>query len=136
MAIGHLEVRDKFDEIFSIEIDGWCYGILNYPGEIFPGLIHAVIRKLRGSFRAAVDHNLVFDLLLVSKKMSQSAKYLVHEKEIAFSILAQLPHPHELDEDGQFVLAQIVDQVEQEYGGAIERLQRKWLQDRDDRKVA
>jgi len=133
MPIGHLQVRDKFDEIFSIEIDGWCYGIQNYPGEIFPGLVHAVIRELRGSLKAAVEHNLVFDLLLISKNMSKAAKYLVHEKEIAFSILAQLPHPHDLDEDGQFVLAQIVDQVEQEYGGAIERLQRKWISDRDQR---
>jgi len=134
MPIGKLEVKDKFDEIFSIEIDGWCYGIQNYPGEIFPGLVHAVIRELRPSFRVAIDHNLVFDLLLISKKISQAAKYLIHEKEVAFSILAHLPSPNQLDEDGQFILAQIIDQVEQEYGGAIERLQRKWSQ--ETRKVA
>ncbi|MCB0332085.1 MAG: hypothetical protein KDD55_01230 [Bdellovibrionales bacterium] len=125
-----MEVKDRFDEIFSIEVEGWCYGIQNYPGEVFPGLIHAVIRELKPSYKAAVQHFLVFDVLTVSKNLSRASKYLVHEKEIAFCILAQLPNPSELDEDEQFVLAQIIDQVEQAYGGALDRLQRKWAYER------
>lgn len=125
-----LPVKDRFDEIFAIEIDGWAYGIQNYPGEIFPGLVHAVIKELRPSFKAAIEHNVIFDVLAVSKKISRAAKYLVHEKEIAFSVLAQLPTPSDLDEDGQFIMAQIIDQVEQAYGGALARLQRKWAYER------
>ena len=114
-----MEVKDHYDEIFSIEMDGWCYGIQNYPGEIFPGLIHAVVRELAPSFRTAIEHNLVFDLLATAKMISRAAKYLIHEKEVCFSILAQLPNPSTLDEEGQFVLAQIIDQAETKYGGAI-----------------
>ena len=121
-----IPVKDGYDEIFKIEMDGWCYGIQNYPGEIFAGLIHAVIKELAPGFRLAIEHNYVFNVLELSAKISKAAKYLVHEKEIAFSIMAQLPIPAELAEDQQFILAQIIDPVEQAYGGVIERLQRKW----------
>ena len=51
---------------------------------------------------------------------------MVHEKEIAFSMLAQLPHPKDLSEDERFTLGQIIDAVEREHGGAISRLEKKW----------
>jgi len=125
-----IPVKDGYDEIFKIEMDGWCYGIQNYPGEIFPGLIHAVVRELGAGFKLAIEHNYAFNVLELSAKLSKAAKYLVHEKEIAFSVMAQLPIPTELSEEGQFVLAQIIDPVEQAYGGVIERLQRKWALER------
>ena len=121
-----VDVIDRYDEIFEVEIDGWCYGITNYPGEIFAGLVHRILKELSETFRAAVEHNVIFDILDVSLKFSRAAKYLVDEREICFSILAQLPNPSELNEDSQFVLAQIIDQAEQAYGGAVERLEKKW----------
>ena len=127
-----LTVKDRFDEVFDIEIDGWCYGIQHYPGEIFPGLVHAIVKELTPSFGEAISHNVVFNILEISAKMSRAAKYLVHEKEICMSIVARLPAPHQLNEDGQFVLAQIVDQADQEYGGVLEDLQRKWSQQRQN----
>lgn len=120
------QVKDRFNEVFDIEMDGWCYGIEKYPGEIFPGLVHAVVRELAASFKAAMEHGYVFDIIAISRKISKAAKYLVHEKEVTFSVLAQFPHPSTLSEEAQFVMAQIIDRVEQEYGGALERLQRKW----------
>lgn len=129
-----MKVINRFDEIFEIETDGWCYGIQNYPGEIFPGLVHAIVKELAPSYQAAIEHNVIFDILELAQKIARAAKYLVHEKEIAFSILANFPNPSTLDEDGQFVMAQIIDQVEQEYGGALARLQRKWSY--DQRKAA
>lgn len=128
-----MTVKDSFEEIFKVEIDGWCYGIANYPGEIFAGLIHRVVKELAGSFRAAIEHNVVFDILDLSLKLSRAAKYLVDEREVCFSILAQLPNPSDLGEEAQFTLAQIVDQAEQSYGGALERLEKKW---RNEKKQA
>ena len=116
----------SFEEIFKVEIDGWCYGIANYPGEVFPGLVHRVVKELAPSFKAAIDHGVVFDILDISLKLSRAAKYLVDEREICFSILAQLPNPASLNEEGQFTLAQIIDQAEQAHGGALERLEKKW----------
>ena len=127
---GHKSMKEHIDELFSIEIDGWCYGVQNFPGEIYPGLVHAVIRELAPSFRVALDHEYAFDVLDVSKRISRAAKYLVHEKEICFSILAQLPNPSVLDENGQYTLAQIIDQAEQKHGGALSRLQKKWAWER------
>lgn len=124
------EVLDRYDEVFNVEVDGWCYGVANYPGEVFPGLVHRVVQELAPTFRSAIEHNHVFDILDVSLRFSRAAKYLVDEREICFSILAQLPHPSTLTEDGQFVLAQIIDQAEQAYGGALERLEKKWLVER------
>ena len=121
-----LKVKDRYDEVFEIEIDGWCYGITNFPGEVSSGLVHRVIRELTDVFRAAVEHNYVFNLLNVADRISKAAKYLIDEREITFSILAQLPNPVTINEDQQFILAQIVDQAEQAYGGAIERLEKKW----------
>lgn len=121
-----LTVKDRFDEIFEIEIDGWCYGVTNFPGEVSSGLIHRVIRELTDVFLASIEHNYVFNILTVAERMSKAAKFLIDEREITFSILAQLPNPVLLTEDQQFILAQIVDQAEQAYGGAVERLERKW----------
>ena len=118
--------KDRFGEVFDIEMDGWCDGIEKYPGEVFSGLVHTIIRELGESFRLALEHGYVFDILALSKKISKSAKYLVHEKEIAFSILANFPHPRSLSEEGQFTMAQIVQQVDDAYGGAVERFVHKW----------
>ena len=123
--------KQHIKDLFSIEVDGWCYGVQNYPGEIYPGLIHAVIRELAPSYRVAIEHGYDFDIVDASKRFSRAAKYLVHEKEICFSILAQLPNPSTLNEEGQFTLAQIIDQVEKKYGGALARLQKKWAWERE-----
>ncbi len=131
------EKTNTFQEIFQVEVDGWCYGIANYPGETFPGLVHRVIRELRNSIRGAIENKVIFDVLEMSMKFSRAAKYLIDEKEICFSILAQLPKPSTLDEECQYVLAQIIDQAEQAYGGVMERLERKWLLDsKEDQEAA
>jgi len=124
-----LEVKDKYDEVFQIEMEGWAYGIANYPGEIFPELVFRVVRELEGSFIAAIEHHYVFNIVEVATMFSKAAKYLVHEKDITFCILSLLPPPAKFDEDGQFVMAQIIDQVEKTYGGALERLEKKWRWD-------
>jgi hypothetical protein len=121
-----MNVRNRFDEVFAVEMEGWCYGIRNYPGEIFPGLIHAVIREMEPLIRNALEHNHAFDILALAKSLSESARHLVHEKEIVFSLLSHFPNPRELDEDAQYVMAQVIDTVEQAHGNALSRLQKKW----------
>ncbi len=121
-----MKVRDKYDEVFEVEIEGWCYGVSNFPGEIYPSLIHRVIQELAPTFRIAIEYHHIFNVLDVAEKIARSAKFLVHEEEVMFSILAQLPSPFVLDEEEQFVLAQIIDKAEQKYGNVLERLNRKW----------
>jgi hypothetical protein len=119
-------VKDRYDEVFDIEIEGWCYGLTNYPGEVSPQVVHRIIRELSTSFQAAIEHNVVFNILSISEKLSQSARYLIHEKEIAFAIIAQLPNPAILLEEQQCVLGLVIDQVEQSYGGALDNFYKRW----------
>jgi hypothetical protein len=119
-------VKNRYDEVFQIEMEGWAYGLANYPGEIFPELVFRVIRELESSFVAALQHGHAFNILELSEIFSKAAKYLVHEKDISFCILSILPLPSSLDLDAQFTMAQVIDQVEQTYGGALERMEKKW----------
>ncbi len=121
-----LQVADKYNEIFEIESDCWCYGFVKFPGEITPALVHRVIKELAGIFKAAIDHNYVFNLGETAQLIHESVGKVIDEKEITFAILAQFPQPCELSEDGQFIMAQIIDQAEQRFGGVLERLEKKW----------
>jgi len=123
-------VKAHYDEIFEVEMDGWCYGFSHFTGEISPALVHRVIKELAPAFRTAIERNYVFRLIPTAEKLAQAGGSVVSVKEIVFSMLANLPAPYELDEEGQFILAQIVDQAEQAYGGVLEHLERKWRKER------
>lgn len=117
----------SLEEIFWLVIDGWAYGIKQYPGEIYPELVYRVVKELSEEFRLAIQHNIVFDIITIVQKFASAAKFQVDEKELAFNILARLPSPNELKtEDQLYTLAQTIDIVEKVYPGAISRLEKKW----------
>ena len=120
------QVKSRYDEVFQIEMDGWCFGISNYPGEISAQIVHRIVRELASSFQAAVEHNVVFDILDLSSKFAGAARCMVHEEEIAFAIMAQLPNPATLMEDQQCVLGMIIDKVDQRYPGALDTFYKSW----------
>lgn len=124
-----------FEQIFKIEIEGWCYGLANYPGEVFPGLLHRIIRELAPTFIKALENEIAFDILDISMKLSKAAKYLIDEREICFSILAFIPTPEQFSEGAQFAMSRVIDQVEQAYGGALEKLEQKWKLEREAKKL-
>jgi hypothetical protein len=119
-------VLNRYDEVFKIEMDAWCFGITNYPGEVSPQVVHRIIRLLSSSFQTAIEHNVVFDILDFSTKLSVAARGLVHDQEIAYSIIAQLPNPANLHEDQQCVLGMVIDKVEQKYPGVLETFYKRW----------
>jgi hypothetical protein len=119
-------VKNRYDEVFEIEIDGWCFGLTNYPGEISAPVVHRIIRELATSFQAAIDHNVVFNVIQIAGKFSEAARFLIHEQEIAMAIVAQLPNPATLLEEQQCVLGLVIDQVEQAYPGALESFYKRW----------
>ncbi len=117
----------SLDELFWETVDGWAYGIKNYPGEIYPELVYQVVKELGDDIRLAIRCELIVDLIKIGEKFNAAAKYLVPEKELAFNLLAQLPSPSQLKTENQlFSLAQAIDSVEKKIPGAIERLERKW----------
>ncbi|RIL09535.1 MAG: hypothetical protein DCC75_06295 [Proteobacteria bacterium] len=119
-------VKDKYDEIFELEIESWCYGFEKFPGELTPALVHRVVKELGGVIRGAINHNYIFDIYAVSAQIAKASKHIVEERELAYSLMVQLPSPYELDEEAQFILAQIVDKGERLCQGALERLERRW----------
>jgi hypothetical protein len=120
------QVKDRYDEVFEIEIDGWVFGLTNYPGEVSPQIVHRIIRELATSFHLAIDHNVVFSPLKIAAKFSEAARFLIHEQEIAMAIVAQLPNPATLAEEQQCVLGLVIDQVEQAFPGALESFYARW----------
>jgi hypothetical protein len=119
-------VKNRYDEVFEIEIDGWVFGLTNYPGEISAPVVHRIIRELATSFYAAIEHNVVFNVLEIAGKFSEAARFLIHEQEIALAIVAQLPNPANLMEEQQCVLGLVIDQVEQAYPGALDNFYKRW----------
>ena len=119
-------VLNRYDEVFQIEMDGWCFGITNYPGEVSAQVVHRISRLLASSFQTAIEHNVVFDILDLASKFSIAARCLVHEQEIAYGIIAQLPNPANLHEDQQCVLGLVIDKVEQRYPGVLDTFYKRW----------
>ncbi len=121
-------------EIFSTEIDGWCYGLAQYPGEIFDGLVYRVIVEMRPVFEKAIHKEVTIDLKQVVRKFREASKFLVPEKEIAQCIIKQLPDPAAIGEGPQYAVATVLDQAERDFGVALEEVERFWARER--RKLA
>lgn len=119
-------VKNRYDEVFEIEIDGWCFGLTNYPGEISAPIVHRIIRELATSFQTAIEHNVVFNILEISDKLAEAARFLIKPEEITSAIVAQLPNPATLLEEQQCVLGLVIDQVEQAYPGSLDAFYKRW----------
>lgn len=125
--------QGDYADIFALEIDSWCYGLSRYGGELTPALVHRVVEELAPVFRSALDYKFVFDLLGTSKKIQGASSKVVDELEITLNILSQLPSPYALDEERQFVYAQIIDQADKAYGGVLECFEKRWQKEKDCR---
>lgn len=125
----------RYAEVFPVEIECWCFGISNFPGQLYPKLIHRVIKEMAPTLRASIDNGYVFDIFDTAKRIFQASRGTLPEKHVVYSLLANLPMPFELEEESQFVLAQIIDQVEQVYGGVVAQMEDLWRKERIRRKV-
>lgn len=115
-----------FEELFDVELDGWCHGLRHFPGEISADLVHLLLKEMRPCFEDAVKHQYNFDILEVSRRISKASKYLVDEREIAFGILLHLPNPLRRSEGEQYTVGGIVKRVEDAYGGALAPITKHW----------
>ena len=123
-------VKDGYDTIFQNEIECWTYGLSSFPGELSAELVHRVIREMSPVFKGAVSHNFVFDLIETADLLCNACRNAVQQRDMIFSILIHLQPPYELDEESQFVLAQIIDQAEAVYGDVLDAMERKWRRQR------
>ncbi len=118
----------NFPELFELEIDGWRRGIEANHKLINSQELHNVIKEISSVFEIAIQQNYRFNLVDIAFNYSKACKGKVNPKEIAFYILSSLPHPDTFDQDGKQTLSEIVNHVDQEFGGAKDRLTKKWSQ--------
>jgi hypothetical protein len=119
-------VEKSFSEIFEIELKCWFFGVSHTSEKVNQKVLHQVIKEMAPLFREAIEHNYVFSISEVSKRLIEAGKCKASEKEIAFSILSELPTPSELLKDQYETLKKIVQKAENVYGGAFDRLSKKW----------
>ena len=131
-----MATNKRFAEIFDLEMYAWWKGLEAYPGEMYPEFMHAVVRDLKDSFEDAIKHCYVFSPVILADRFAEATKYSVSPKEICFHMISQFPHPRDLTEDQQNAMAEIIDLVEQKYGGALDRLERRWRLEAKERAVA
>lgn len=112
-------VKDRYDEVFGIEMEGWCYGVANFPGEMFPGLIRRVIKELTLSFREAIEHFHAFDIVAVANAFAEAASNVISAKEIALSIMSCLPCDGAVDDNSRLIVRAMLEHVERVYGPIV-----------------
>ncbi len=120
------ESAKRYASVFPIEVECWCYGMINFPGQLYPKLVHRVVKEMSPIFKAAIESLFAFDLFDTAKKISEASKQIVTERQAVFAILANLPMPAELEEDSLHTLGQVIDQAEKEYGGVLEQMEELW----------
>lgn len=118
-----------FEELFEIEIEGWRYGIEKNVSDLNPNLLHNVIKEMSESFVIAIQNKHVFNVIKIANDFSKASNKLANPKEIAFYILATFPHPNNFNSEQKMTLAKLIDQIEKEYGGAKERLKKRWAEE-------
>lgn len=119
------KIKNKYNEVFEVELKCWCYGLTQLKSEMHPAIVHRVIKEFGSVWREAVQNYFVVDFRDAVGRLHEAARKVISEKEIAFSLLLQFPTPDELNEDQAFVLAQILDQAETAFPGAIKRFERR-----------
>jgi len=103
--------RHSFEELLKIELEGWCYGLANYPGQVHINLINRIAEELQPTFRKAISEGIRFDLVKLAAKFAKAAKYQVDEKEILVAFVLQLPPEDDLLEEELEVLESILGRV-------------------------
>lgn len=118
---------NSFSQIYNVELECWCYGISNTTEKVDHRVLHQVIKSFAPVIREAIENLYVIDVVDTAKRLVESGKCKPSEqKEIAFYILSILPTPCELTKEQNDVLIHIVNQVEDVYVGAFQRLEKKW----------
>ena len=118
----------KFPELFELEMESWKGAIESNQAKITSHDIHNVIKEIACVFEMAIQQNYIFNLPQLANKFSKASKGKVNPKEIAFYVLSTIPHPDKFNDAEKRTLLQIINLTEAEFGGAKERLQKRWYQ--------
>jgi len=119
-------VAANFAEIFEVELQCWCYGLTNIEDRVERRALNEVVKDFAPVFKEAIENLYAFDPIETTRRLLTAARCPELEKEMTFYLLSLLPFPTELNGEQAKILNEIVLKVERLFGGAIQRLQRKW----------
>ena len=112
---------------FDNEIESWCYGLRNYPGEIYTELISALFDEIAPSFHEMIKTGQPFNVLEIAEKFVEASHYIIDHYTITKLICQKFPNPNNLtDMDMLYTIAQMLDEIEKQYVGFQEVMERFW----------
>lgn len=115
-------------DIFDLEIQAWCYGLKNFPGEIYTDLVAAVLDEVAPCFREALKSNLKINVVDIAEQFVEASHYIVDHYTITKLICQKFPNPNELSEDMDelYAIANILDEIEGQYVGFHTVMENFW----------
>lgn len=121
------DFQARFDDLFS--------ALADYPGEISTDLAHYAARHCAKLFEQAFRRDISPDIVEVASRLSKSAKYLVHEKDITLYIFMNLPERSDLPEAARPAFDRMSKKMESTWDN-IDDVARKWGRRPDSSKPA
>lgn len=115
-------------DIFDLEIQAWCYGLKNYPGEIYTDLVAAVLDEVAPCFKEALKSKLQISVIDIADKFVEASHYIVDHYTITKLICQKFPNPNDLadDMDELYLIANILDEIEGRYVGFHTVMENYW----------
>ena len=111
----------SYAEIFPIEIEGWCRGIENFPGELSPLTIKRIVFQLQPAFLMAFESGLQVDLVAIARQFSVAARGVVALREVLEWLVEALPGPNGLSVDSLYSIADALGQANSSLPGLLDR---------------
>lgn len=111
---------NSYAEIFPIEIEGWCYGIESFPGELSALTVKRVVLQLQPSFFKALREGIAIDIVSIARQFTIAARGVVSVREVAEWLVLAMPAPQYLDEDAMYLLANALSAADASNEGLID----------------
>lgn len=131
-AVGRVKTEFKveeqhcFHQEFERQLESWCFGLSVLNEEPLPEVVFKVCKEFSATLKEALGKGYAFDILRVAGRISKAAQNVVDTKQLVFSLMSYLPAPQALTPEAQVVFAVVIAQVEQTFGGAVERAKERF----------
>lgn len=100
----------------SRTVDDWCGALSGFPAEVSLDLVYFVSGACSDAYIEASTKGITGSVIEDSRRLSKAAKYLVHEKDIAYMIAARLAAQEDPSPASAAPTAAMIKQVRDLYG--------------------
>lgn len=111
-----MEKNYDYEELFAIEVKAWKYGVQENAADLTPELFKKVLSDMRDLFSSAIENNYKFELIETAEKFSEAAQKTLSAKEVAYTILANLPAGNDLEQEAMEVKETLINEYVDAFG--------------------